>query len=151
MRDKRNRQMYAVLILLVIAAGLASRSSLVSYLPSFLAEYAGDTLWALTVFLVLGLIFPGVRTGLAALLTIALSFGVELSQLYQAQWINTIRNTRIGAVALGAGFVWSDFVCYTAGCILGLAGEILTGTTKRIGRMRSIAHAEKEGIVMREQ
>ena len=122
-----------MLILLVVTAGLASRSSPASHLPSFFAEYAGDTLWALTVFLVLGLIFPGVRTDLAAVLTIALSFGVELSQLYQAEWITAIRSTRIGALTLGAGFVWSDLVCYTAGCILGLAGEILTGTAKKVG------------------
>jgi hypothetical protein len=131
MRDKRNRQTYAVLILLVIVTGLASRSSLAIYLPSFLAKYAGDTLWALMVFFVLGFIFPSVRTGSAALLTIALSFGVELSQLYQAEWINTIRDTRIGALILGEGFKWSDIVCYTAGCILGLAGETLAGTIKK--------------------
>ncbi|MHC4566935.1 MAG: ribosomal maturation YjgA family protein [Planctomycetota bacterium] len=131
MRDKRNRQTYAVVIVLVIMTGLASRSSGADYLPSFFATYAGDTLWALTVFLVLGFIFPGVRTGVAALLTIALSFGVELSQLYQAEWINTIRETRIGALTLGAGFKWSDLVCYTGGCVLGLAGETLTGIAEK--------------------
>ena len=131
MGDKRNRQTYAVLILLVIVAGLVSRSSAADYLPSFIARYAGDALWALTVYLVLGFIFPGIRTGFAALLTITLSFGVEFSQLYQAQWINTIRETRIGVLALGAGFKWSDLVCYAAGCILGLAGETLTGATEK--------------------
>lgn len=131
MRDKRNRQTYGALILLVIVTGLASRSSSASYLPSFFGEYAGDTLWALTLFLVLGFIFPGLRTGYAALLTIAISFGVELSQLYRAEWIDAIRDTRIGALALGAGFVWSDLICYTVGCILGLAGETLTGTVRK--------------------
>jgi len=131
MRDRRNRQTYAVFILLVVVAGLASRSSAADYLPSLFATYAGDALWALTVFLVLGFVFPGVRTGVAVLLTIALSFGVEFSQLYQAEWINTIRETRIGALALGAGFKWSDLVCYIAGCVLGLAGETLAGATKK--------------------
>ena len=131
MRDRRNRQTYAVVILLVVVAGLVSRSSAANYLPSLFATYAGDTLWALTVFLVLGFVFPGVRTGVAALLTIALSFGVEFSQLYQAEWINAIRETQIGAIALGAGFKWSDLVCYTGGCMLGLTGEILAGIAGR--------------------
>ncbi len=131
LRDRRNRQKYVVLILLVIGAGLASRSSLAGHLPSFFAKYAGDTLWALMLFLVLVLIFPGIRTGFAVLLTIALSFGVELSQLYQAEWIIAVRNTRIGELTLGAGFKWSDLVCYTAGCILGLAGEVLAGATRK--------------------
>jgi hypothetical protein len=122
-----------VIILLVIAAGLASRSSAADYLPSFVGEYAGDTLWALTVYLVLGFVFPGIRRSVAVALTIAISFGVEFSQLYQAEWINTIRETRIGALALGAGFLWSDLVCYTAGytvgCVLGLVGETVGGMT----------------------
>jgi len=130
-RDKRNRPTYAVVILLVIVTGLASRSSLAGYLPSFLATYAGDTLWALAIFLVLGFVFPRARPSVIALLAIALSFGVELSQLYQAEWINAIRHTRMGALTLGFGFKWSDLLCYTAGCVLGLAGETLAGAAKK--------------------
>ncbi len=131
MRDKRSRQTRAVFILVVIASGLASRSALAVHFPAFVGEYAGDTLWALTVFLVLGFVFPCIDTGFAALLTIALSFGVELSQLYQAEWINSIRDTRIGSLTLGAGFMWSDLLCYTAGCVLGLTGETLAGRTRK--------------------
>ena len=127
MTDKRNRRMYAVVIVLVIITGLASRSSLACYLPSFIAAYAGDTLWALTVFLVLGFVFPRTHTAIVALLTIVISFGVEFSQLYQAEWINAIRNTKIGALTLGAGFKWSDLICYTTGCIIGIAGEFVMG------------------------
>ncbi len=127
----RNRPTYAVVIGLVIVTGLASRSSLAGHLPSFVATYAGDTLWALAIFLALGFMCPRVRTGTVVLLTLALSFGVELSQLYQAEWINAIRHTRMGALTLGFGFQWSDLLCYTAGCALGLAGETLAGTAKK--------------------
>ena len=130
----RSRPTYAVVILLVIAAGLASRCSLAGHLPAFLATYAGDTLWALAVFLVLGFMFPRLRPGAVALLALALSFGVELSQLYQAEWINAIRHTRIGALTLGFGFRWSDLLCYTAGCALGLAGEALAAKRRQVER-----------------
>ena len=46
---------------------------------------------------------------------------VEVSQLYQAPWINALRATRIGALALGQGFLWSDVVCYALGVTLAVA------------------------------
>ena len=131
LRDRRNRRAYAVGIVLVIVTGLLSRSPLAEKLPSWTTAYVGDTLWALALFLALGLVLPRARTASVALLTIALSFGVELDQLYQAEWINTIRSTRIGALLLGAGFRWSDLPCYTAGCLLGTAGEFLIRATRK--------------------
>ena len=131
MAARRNRGTYGPLIAVVVVAGLASRSALAVHLPRFVAAYAGDTLWALAVFLVLGFMFPGVRSSTAALLTIAISFTVEFSQLYQAPWINGIRETRVGALALGAGFKWSDLLCYTVGCALGFGGELVRRARQR--------------------
>ncbi len=39
----------------------------------------------------------------------------ELLQLYHAPWIEAIRKTRIGGLALGFGFLWSDIICYAVG------------------------------------
>lgn len=125
MTKQRKRLVYALLIAAVIPAGLASRSSLAIHLPSFLATYAGDTLWSLTLFLSICFLFPGIRSVVAALLTVVISFSVEISQLYQADWINSIRGTRIGALFLGVGFKWSDLLCYTVGALMGLAGDLL--------------------------
>ncbi len=122
---KRNRWLSAIALLAVVIVGLGSRSGLAVHLPAFIATYAGDTLWALMVFLVLGFIFVSARTTVIALLALAISFGVEISQLYQADWINAIRATRIGALALGAGFKWSDLICYSVGCGLGVIGDWL--------------------------
>ena len=50
--------------------GLGSRS-FGSHLPTFVAEYAGDTLWAAMVYFGIGFLFPSVRLlrkALAALL-----------------------------------------------------------------------------------
>ena len=57
-------------------------------------------------------------------ITLIFSFGIELSQLYQAPWINAVRETRPGALVLGAGFKWTDLVCYTLGCLMGVLGEL---------------------------
>ncbi len=107
-----------------------SRSSLAAHLPTFLSTYAGDTLWSLALFLTICILFPGIRLVVVVPLTIALSFSVEFSQLYQAEWINAIRSTRIGALFLGVGFKWSDLPCYTVGCLMGATGEVLVSRYK---------------------
>ncbi len=122
---QRNRLAYAFLIALVIGAGLASRSRLANHLPDFIATYSGDTLWAFMVFLMVGLVFPKLRTPWVMALAIGFAFSVEFSQLHQGDWINRIRATRPGALVLGAGFLWSDLVCYTVGILIGAAGEAL--------------------------
>ncbi len=48
---------------------------------------------------------------------------VEISQLYQDPWINNIRNTLIGHLILGKGFLWSDLLAYTIGVITACAFE----------------------------
>jgi len=50
---------------------------------------------------------------------------IEMSQLYQAEWINNIRHTTLGGLILGQGFLWSDIVAYTAGVIIGALFEIV--------------------------
>ena len=119
----RDHSRYALTILLIIVAGLASRSSAFHHLSPFLATYAGDALWALTVFLVLGFIFPKSPTLTLAATAVAISFAVEFSQLYQAPWISMIRQTLPGKLLLGSGFLISDLVCYLIGITLGAAAE----------------------------
>lgn len=122
----RSRLIYGVLIILVVVCGLASRSAWATAWPRFVQAYAGDTLWALALFLGLAFSFPTFSTVRIALVTLVLSYAVELSQFYQADWINAVRGTRIGGLILGFGYKWSDLVCYTVGCGLGVVGELLT-------------------------
>ena len=56
-----------------------------------------------------------------ALISTTGCFVIEFSQLYQADWINAVRATTIGALVLGSGFLWTDLVCYTIGVGLGFA------------------------------
>jgi hypothetical protein len=106
----------------VVALGLASRRYARS-LPPFIAVYAGDTLWALMAFITVAFAAPAwstLRVGIAAL---AISVGVEVSQLYHAAWIDAVRGTWLGGLLLGFGFLWSDLACYTAGVTAGMAFE----------------------------
>jgi hypothetical protein len=90
-----------------------------NYLPVFVAEYAGDTLWALMVFLVISSIVPGARVSFRGGIALAFAFTVEVSQLCHAPWIEALRRTTLGGLVLGFGFVWTDFACYVTGVSIG--------------------------------
>ena len=53
------------------------------------------------------------------------SYLIEISQLYQGEWINSIRDTTLGALILGHGFLFSDLICYTIGILIGVVIEYL--------------------------
>ena len=50
---------------------------------------------------------------------------MEFSQLYQAEWIDQIRATRVGGLVLGRGWVATDLICYAVGVGIGVVGETL--------------------------
>jgi hypothetical protein len=118
----RNRLRYGGCLLSVIATGLLWRSSLLS-LPTTLSKYGGDALWSLMVFFGLGLLLPHRSTKATAALALLFSFLVETTQLYHAPWIDGIRSTRLGALALGSVFNWPDFPAYVAGVLTGVVLE----------------------------
>jgi hypothetical protein len=120
----RSRMVYAALVLLVIVAGLASRRY-PFLLPTQLGKYPGDALWALMVMLLCGLAKPGWSMAHTAVTALAISFAVEFSQLYQADWINAIRHTTLGHLVLGSGFNAGDLLAYTVGVAIGAAAELL--------------------------
>jgi hypothetical protein len=122
MTPPRSRVAYAIALMLVIAAGLASRR-FGHALPAVVGTYGGDTLWATMVFVGLGFLCTRWSTGRVAFAALAFSYLDEISQLYHAPWIDAIRATTLGALVLGYGFLWSDVVCYTAGVALAAAVE----------------------------
>jgi hypothetical protein len=121
---QRRRPPLLWLALIALAAGLGIGSRrFSSYLPGFVAAYAGDTLWATTAFLGVGLLLPRASTKWVAALAMSVSVAVEVSQLYHAPWIDAVRRTNLGGRALGYGFVWSDLACYAVGVGLGMLVE----------------------------
>ena len=115
----RTRFVYLIAATVVVIAGLASRRYR-QQLPAFLAEYAGDTLWALMLFLLVSTLLAGRPVLARAAISLTLAFLVEISQLYHAPWIDSIRQTTLGGLVLGFGFLWTDLICYAVGIALGL-------------------------------
>ena len=124
MREIRTRLLYIVCTIAVVALGLASRRY-AKNLPVFVAEYAGDTLWALMVFLGASAVAPEARLAHRAGFALAFAYAIEVSQLYHAPWIDAVRRTALGGLVLGFGFLWSDFVCYTIGVLIGALADYL--------------------------
>jgi hypothetical protein len=123
-RRPRPRVLTGALLLVSIALGLASRR-FPALLPQFIATYAGDALWAAMVYWIAALAFPSASIGRLASIAFGVALAVELSQLYHAPWIDAIRATRFGALALGYGFLWSDLACYAAGTALAAGIDLL--------------------------
>jgi glycopeptide antibiotics resistance protein len=58
-----------------------------------------------------------------AAISLGLAFSVEFSQLYHAPWIDSIRQTTLGGLVLGSGFLGSDLICYSVGIAIGAGLE----------------------------
>ena len=81
-------------------------------------DHVGDILWAIMIYF--GFRFLQTHSAKQKTATIALifCFFIEISQLYQAEWINAIRHTTLGGLILGFGFLWSDLLGYCVGVFL---------------------------------
>ncbi|MFL6556288.1 MAG: DUF2809 domain-containing protein [Bacillus sp. (in: firmicutes)] len=111
------RRTYLIYTVAVIFLGLASRKYS-PHLPLFLAENAGDALWAMMVYFGFRFLLARKHILLSILFGLLFSFVIEFSQLYQANWINQIRSTLFGALVLGKGYLTVDLIRYTAGILL---------------------------------
>lgn len=114
----RTRFLYSSAAAFFLVAGLISRNYR-SHLPDFLAQYAGDTLWALMLYFMVSTILAGKPILVRGVVSFSVAFLVEVSQLYHAPWIDAIRRTTLGGLVLGFGFLWTDLVCYWVGIAIG--------------------------------
>lgn len=127
---KRSRVVAGGLLVVTIAAGLGSRRYPAA-LPEFVGRFAGDVLWAAAVYALLALTWPRARIPRLALASSSIALVVELSQLHRAPWLDAVRATRAGALALGQGFLWSDLACYAVGVALAAALDALLARRQR--------------------
>lgn len=123
----RNRLVYGLLTVAVLLLGLASRRYS-AWLPPFVHAYVGDVLWTLMVFLGFAMLFKRQPTRTIAWLALLFSFGIEISQLYHAPWLDNLRATRLGGLVLGFGFLWTDLFCYSVGIAVGVLVDRWVGT-----------------------
>jgi hypothetical protein len=91
---------------------LGSRSR---YLPEFCTLYVGDVLWGALFLTLAAWLSPRAATLRLWVYATAAVEVIELSQLYQAPWLQDVRATALGGLLLGHTFLWSDVLCVALG------------------------------------
>lgn len=110
----KNRLIYILIVMLTIAAGLFVRVKK-QWFPETVNLYAGDALYAFMMYYIICVLLPRKKLYVRAVLALLICYVIEFSQLYQAEWINTVRQTLPGRLILGSGFLYSDLIAYAIG------------------------------------
>jgi hypothetical protein len=79
--QRRHCLVQIIMIALASALGIGSRRYALPF-PGFVDACAADTLWAMGAFLGVGLILPRASTRTIAMLSLAFSAAIEVSQSY---------------------------------------------------------------------
>lgn len=137
----RHRICYFILLLIIIALGLATRYVTLG-LPTIFNLYLGNALWGLMVFVLWGFILNNKSSWQVAAVAALFAIIVEMSQLYQAPWFDAIRNTTLGGLILGHTFDLMDIICYLAGIAVGFLSEKYRGC--RAGRNNGKSYKKSE-------
>ena len=118
----KKRILYLFMTILVIVLGLISRQYLFNIdMPT----YIGDILWGAMVYFGFRFLFTKAKLRISFILALLYSYITEFSQIYQGEWINSIRNTIFGALILGYNFSVLDLIFYTVGIIIAVLFDIL--------------------------
>lgn len=118
------RVRYLLAAPVVVALGLASR---LPASPELARTWAGDPLYAVLIYLLVRFGRPRLPLPMSALGAWILCAAVEVSQLWHPAWLDAVRATRLGALVLGRGFLWSDLAAYAVGVALALGVDRVTG------------------------
>ena len=89
---KNKRILYSILTIIVVAAGLSTRTHKNLY-PSIVGEFAGDVLYATMIFLIVRFINIKVKLAKVAITAYLFCICIETLQLYHATWLEKIRHT----------------------------------------------------------
>lgn len=106
---KRKRLYYFIILLLIIFLGIFSREF------DEIPVCTGDFLYAVMMYVFIKILLIDKKPTQILILSLLICYTIEFSQLYQADWINALRQTLFGRYVLGQGFLWSDIMAYTFG------------------------------------
>jgi len=106
------RLINAAIILVIIGVGLGSR--LFSSIPGSV----GDILYAAMFFFILRTILMNSSRLVLSLMALLFCYAVEFSNFIDVSWLNDFRETTLGKLSLGSGFLWSDLWAYFVGIVL---------------------------------
>lgn len=110
----RTRGVYTLVVMATMMLGIGSRADIPG-MPAFAARHLGDVLWAVMIYFGVRAVLPRMSWEKAAGLSLGFCYAIELSQLYQAEWIQAVRSTLPGGLVLGRGFLYADLVRYGVG------------------------------------
>ncbi|NQF13075.1 DUF2809 domain-containing protein [Brevibacillus sp. HB1.3] len=127
----RDRVTYIVAVFVVMVLGLGSRA-FADVLPVFAVEHFGDALWACMIYFGFRTCYAHKKISFSLWCSLVFCFAIEASQLYQADWINSLRKTTLGALVLGKGFLTADLVRYTAGAAVAALFDLAWLWRKRL-------------------
>ncbi|MBY0084028.1 DUF2809 domain-containing protein [Brevibacillus brevis] len=125
-----------------MALGLGSRV-FDDVLPVFVAEHFGDALWACMIYFGFRTCYTYKKISFSLWCSLAFCFAIEGSQLYQAGWIIYLRETTLGALVLGKGFLTADLVRYTAGAAIAALLDLAWPWRKRSCFWADVRHTKK--------
>src|SRR3954462_8303382 len=114
MSHRRCRSGLLAAVAIVVGMGVASRHPKA---PDVVRLYLGDVLWGALFWLIFACWWPRKSSFALAAWAVATTELIELSQLYQADWILRVRATRLGGLLLGHTFLWSDVVAVFVGAV----------------------------------
>jgi hypothetical protein len=113
----RKRLRYFVLAIGTVVIGLLVHLG-GSFLPSVVRDFLGDALWAAMIVWWMGVAAPRMPLRTRALAALAVSVAVEISQLYQTAFLDSLRRTLPGHLVLGAGYDPRDLLAYAVGVVV---------------------------------
>lgn len=106
---KRKRLYYFIILLLIIFLGIFSREF------DEIPVCTGDFLYAVMMYVFIKILLIDKKPTQILIFSLLICYSIEFFQLYQADWINALRQTLFGRYVLGQGFLWSDIMAYTFG------------------------------------
>jgi len=116
------------IIFLLIPVGLSTKFYH-GPLEQWVYLYLGDIFYPMFWYFLIRLVWPRFSIFSCAVSVLGFCTLIEFSQLWNSRFLQIIRHTFVGAVLLGSGFDWLDFVYYAVG--VGLAVGIDQWEVKR--------------------
>lgn len=132
-QQHRYRLFYIVLFIIIVLLGIYSRYT-PYYKSSWLIKYTGDVLYAMMFYCVICIIRPITSRYYSAIIGLLICITIELLKLWHVPWLNNVRLTSIGRLALGMKFDPVNFVCYLLGIGFMILLEVSIDHSKFIRR-----------------
>jgi len=110
------KALYLIICCVTILTGLLVRLKK-AWFPDVINLYLGDILYAFMMFYIVSFIAVHKNKYTRAYIALFICFSIEFLQLYHAEWIVAVRQTLLGKLILGSGFLWSDLLAYIIGVV----------------------------------